>query len=63
MISSSLNLLLRVVRLLPGGYRPYPNLEEFAGLRLRHTPFSDTLDGLHLELKRKMPSLPTPPSA
>jgi hypothetical protein len=33
MICSSLNLLLRIVRLLSGGYGLYPNLEEFAGLR------------------------------
>lgn len=33
MICSSVNLLLRIVRLLSGGYRLYPNLEEIEGLR------------------------------
>jgi hypothetical protein len=33
MICSSENLLLRIVRLLSGGYGLYPNLEEIDGLR------------------------------
>ena len=33
MICSSENLLLRIVRLLSGGYGLYPNLEEIEGLR------------------------------
>jgi hypothetical protein len=33
MICSSENLLLRILRLLSGGYGLYPNLEKIAGLR------------------------------
>jgi hypothetical protein len=43
MICSSENLLLRIVRLLSGGYGLYPNLEKIAGLR------SNTLRGFHFE--------------
>ncbi len=37
-ICSSVNLLLRIVRLLPGGYGLYPILEELAGLRSSGLP-------------------------